>query len=211
MAKGVVKGEVVFIEKDEDFIPKELRGLGHDAFDEKKKMLLLNTPRVTSRVGDKIVVITGKLSDSATLEKKGIDWDDLQYARAIFIDGKIKDWEKWDIMNAKYGITPKRVKGIAPSGVSKKLDGKKATVDYATGNVYEGELKTELTRPVMRTFDWVKEAPKVPEVDALCESANFAFKDLGLHPLIFEAYKKGNLNAYEKAFFDHCNLLFEEA
>jgi hypothetical protein len=30
MGKGVVKGEVVFIEKDEDFIPKELRGLTHD-------------------------------------------------------------------------------------------------------------------------------------------------------------------------------------
>lgn len=30
MAKGVVKGEVVFIEKDEDFIPKELKGLSHD-------------------------------------------------------------------------------------------------------------------------------------------------------------------------------------
>ena len=77
MAKGVVKGEVVFIEKDEDFIPKELRGLSHDDFDAKKKLLLLNNPRTTSRVGDKVVIITGKLSDAAALEKKGIDWDDL--------------------------------------------------------------------------------------------------------------------------------------
>ena len=45
-------------------------------------------------------------------------------------------------MNAKYGITPKRVKGIAPAGVSKykSLEGKKVTIEYATGKVYEGEL-----------------------------------------------------------------------
>lgn len=34
MGKGVIKGEVVFIEKDEDFIPKELKGLSHDDYDE---------------------------------------------------------------------------------------------------------------------------------------------------------------------------------
>lgn len=63
----------------------------------------------------------------------------------------------------------------------------------------------------MRTFDWVEEAPVVTEIDALCESANDAYIELGLHPLIYTAYKKNNLNAYEKAFYAHCNFLFEEA
>jgi len=63
----------------------------------------------------------------------------------------------------------------------------------------------------MRTFDWVEKAPEVPEINALCESANDAYKELEIHPLIYMAYKAGNLNAYEKAFYDHCNLLFEEA
>lgn len=63
----------------------------------------------------------------------------------------------------------------------------------------------------MRTFDWVETAPTVPEVDALFETANDAYYNLGLHPLIFLAYKKGNLNSFEKAFFDHCQKLFEEA
>lgn len=77
MAKGVVKGEVIFIEKDEDFIPKELKGLSHDAYDENRKIMLLNNPHKTSKVGDKIVILTGKVSSAAVLEKKGIDWDDL--------------------------------------------------------------------------------------------------------------------------------------
>jgi len=139
MGKGVCKGEVVFIEKDEDFIPKELRGLSHDEYEEKKKLLLLNTPAKSSRVGDKIVIITGNLSNAAVLEKKGIDWDDLQYAKAIFIDPKLKNYEKMDIFDPKKGLTPKRVKGIAPANIASlksKLEGKKVTIEYATGNVY---------------------------------------------------------------------------
>lgn len=80
---------------------------------------------------------------------------------------------------------------MAPKDIAKlksKLDGKKITVDYKTGIAYEGELKVELKRPVMRTFDWVKVAPEVPEVDAICESANCAYKSIGIHPLIFLAY-----------------------
>lgn len=49
-----------------------------------------------------------------------------------------------DIFDAKKGITAKRVKGFASKDIAKlraKLDGKKITVDYKTGNVYAGELK----------------------------------------------------------------------
>jgi hypothetical protein len=63
----------------------------------------------------------------------------------------------------------------------------------------------------MRRFDWVKEAPKVPEQDAVCECANDAYKKMGIHPIMLLAYRDNKLNSYEKAFFDHCNLLIEEA
>lgn len=138
----------------------------------------MNNPKKTSLVGDKIVFITGKVSNCAALEKKGIDWDDLQYARAIYVDPKFKDWEKWDIFNVAKGLTPKRVKGLAPVDIAKyksKINGKKVTVDYKNGAIYETELKVEQTRPVMRTFDWVEVAPEVPEIEAILESANCVY------------------------------------
>lgn len=98
----------------------------HDPAMEKLQLLKLNSPKESSRVGDKIVFFTGKTSNVETLEKKWIDWDDLQYARAIIVDPKI-EWEKEEIFDAKRGFTPKRVKGVAASDLKalrSKLEGK---------------------------------------------------------------------------------------
>lgn len=48
-------------------------------------------------------------------------------------------------MNPKFGITARRVKGIANnlSKLKSKLEGKKVTVEYKTAKVFEGDLKVE--------------------------------------------------------------------
>jgi hypothetical protein len=95
-------------------------------------------------VGDKIVVMSGKVSSVEKMEKDGIDWDDLQYARAIIIDGQFENWEKEEIFNPKLSISNKRVKAIAAEKLGLKrseLEGTQITIDYTTGNVYKGDLK----------------------------------------------------------------------
>jgi hypothetical protein len=118
-----------------------------------------------------------------------------------------------DLWDLKKGISGKRIKGIASKNISelKNLEGKQITIDYSTGKVYDGALDVVQKRPTMRTFDWVKEAPKVPEKNAVCESANDVYRSLEIHPMVYLAYRDNKLNAYEKSFFEHCNLLFDEA
>lgn len=75
--KGVVSGELVFVDCDEDLMPDTVKGLEHGQREAKLKILGLNKPKDTTRVGDKIAVITGKLSNLAAFDKKHIDCLDL--------------------------------------------------------------------------------------------------------------------------------------
>lgn len=68
MGKGVVSGEVVFVDCDEDLMPDSVKGLEHGVREAKLKIMGLNKPMETSRVGDKIVVLTGKLSSLAVFD-----------------------------------------------------------------------------------------------------------------------------------------------
>ncbi|MFH0731679.1 MAG: PEP/pyruvate-binding domain-containing protein [Candidatus Omnitrophota bacterium] len=149
------------------------------------------------------------------LERQGIDWDDLQYAKAIIIDAGVS-LEDWDVFDAGKSIIPTRVKVISKNiGKEKtKLNGKFVTIDYKAGKIYEGDLKVKREKVEPRSLPIPEIEPAVNEELAVRENANDAYGAFKFHPLLIHAYGSDEKN-FEKNFAEifnkHIGDLYDEA
>ncbi|MFA5145742.1 MAG: PEP/pyruvate-binding domain-containing protein, partial [Candidatus Omnitrophota bacterium] len=195
-SKGVVKGRLIFVEKDEDLISDELKGLTAEDLSAKVRHLTYNNPKKLHRVnGDTIVVLTGRLSSVEELEKRGIGYDDLQYARAILVDDSF-DIAGCDLLDpAKGGLIKGRIKANVKGLKARRaeLDGKAVTIDYATGNVYKGSLKTKRREVELRRLTVPEKEASVETESAFKISANGSYNRIKIHPLVLLLYRDKKL------------------
>lgn len=210
--EGVVKGEIVFVEEPQDLIPDELKNLTTEEYNKKVKYLKYNAPERLSRVAGKIVVITKRFADIEQLEKLGIPWDHLQYAKAIILDPNVntKDWE---LLNPKNGIVDKRIKGIVEGIANRRseLEGIMVTIDYNTGNVYEGDLPLKKKELPLEGFTIPTEEPDVKPIQAIREDANRVYGDILVNPLILLMYRDGKLTTLRPKLIQYISDLIDEA
>ncbi len=194
-ATGVISGEVVFVNGPEDLISDEVKGLTGQAKADKIKFLRDNNPAKLSRVGNKIVVITGNIGNAKDLKEAGIEYIDLQYARAIIVDEGV-DLSASDVFDkVKEKVIFSRVKGRGKdlAGLRGTLEGKEATIDYASGKAFGGIIPVvkEVVQP--RSLVVPEKEADVPTVQAKEVSANDIFREIGIHPLMLLAYDTGEL------------------
>jgi phosphoenolpyruvate synthase/pyruvate phosphate dikinase len=154
-----------------------------------------------------------KAFDNATagLEKRGIDWDDLQYAKAIIVDSSV-NLEGWDVFMRAKGIVPTRVK-VKVKGIGElrqELEGQFVTIDYALGKIYKGNLKVQKKAFTPSALPIPEVEPQVEIKQAVREDANDAYANLKYHPLILLAYERGELGELEKIFNEYVGKLIEE-
>jgi len=266
---GVIKGEVIFVDKAQDLLPVELQGLEGAALEERREFLKLqsrDSARSTMRTYNKIVVLNSNLAAVSKeelenamgsalfeqfekegllkplgnslyiwsnlnvhakkfsaqlkergfkeeernkimeiwqkswdntiegLERRGIDWDDLQYAKAIIVDKNV-NLEGWDVLRADKGIIPLRVKAVAEGigALRSQLEGQFVTIDYAAKKIYQGNLKVEKKASEIRALPIPKVTPQVDTKIAVSEDANTVYKAIQYHPLALLAYEKEQL------------------
>ncbi|MBM3251260.1 MAG: glycosyltransferase, partial [Candidatus Omnitrophica bacterium] len=128
---------------------------------------------------------------TAGLERQGIDWDDLQYAHAIILDSSV-NLEGWDVFSKEKGIVPRRIKAVV-SGIAslrEQLEGQFATLDYAAGKIYKGNLKVSKKEFKPRLLPIPTHEPKVETITAVREDANTIYAQLKYHPLVLLLYEK---------------------
>lgn len=147
----------------------------------------------------------------AGLEERGIDWDDLQYAKAIIVDASV-NLEGWDVFRKDKGIVPSRVKAVAAgiAGLRQELEGSTVTIDYGAKKVYDGNLAVRKKEGKIRSLTVPKADPSVPSTSAAAIDANNAYPGFVYHPLILLAYENGALEQYEKIFDEYAEKLVEE-
>ncbi len=283
---GVIKGEIIYIDKDEDLVPKALKGLKGAALEEKKdflKMQSAQSAQSTMRTYNKIVVLNKnlvafserELTDamgaglfnfvkqsglmkpignslyvwtnlgtsvkkfSEELEKigynkeelrailgvwqkawdntaegfeaRGIDWDDLQYAKAIIVDDSV-NLEGWDVFMRTKGIVPTRVKATVNGigAMRAQLENQFVTIDYGAKKIYAGNLAVKKKEIILRGLPIPASEPVVPIRLAVQENANGVYASLTYHPLVILAYEEGKLQELEKIFDDYAGKLTEE-
>ncbi len=154
------------------------------------------------------------------LEKRGIDWDDLQYAKAILIDADVnlKGWEIF--FDEDKSVVPMRVKAVVPGigAMRDELEGKYVTIDYAAKKVYDGDLDVKQKPAMLRSLPVPAQKPEVETRSAVREDANTAYEKMVFHPLILQAYdaQKQTLNAEKRSelngvFDEYVGKLLEEA
>ncbi|MBU0548895.1 MAG: hypothetical protein KJ838_01035, partial [Candidatus Omnitrophica bacterium] len=286
--KGVIKGEIVYVNSAQDLVADALKGLGGAALETRREFLKLQSPdsaRSTMRIYNKIVVICRNLvamaeeeflntmrisefnafvdeglikpignglyvwtnlestadkfstelkqkgygeeiqagilaawnkaySNTTTgLERQGIDWDDLQYAKAIIVDSAL-NLEGWDVFRRDKGIIPTRIKAQA-QGIGRlrtELEGRLVTLDYAAGKIYRGNLEVLKKEFTPRRLPIPQNEPQVEAQEALMEDANDVYKaTIIYHPLVLLSYEKGTLAELEKIFDEYIGKLIDEA
>ena len=212
MDRGVVKGEIVYVDSPEDLISDELKGLSGDELDKRIEFLRLNDPEKLSRVAGKVVVITKNLGTIEELEKRNILWDHLQYAKAIILDESV-DEKEWDVFSVDKGIVAQRLKARMANlaGKRQEWEGLKVTIDYATGNVYEGDFAIEKIESEFNDIQVPTEEPEVEKVVAVKEDANNAYASMKFNPLALLAYRDGFLGTLLPKLEEHIMELVEEA
>lgn len=289
---GVIKGEVIFIDKAEDLLPDALKGLEGAALEERREFLKLqsrDSARSTMRTYNKIVVLNSNLAAVSKeelvnamgsaffeqfekegllkalgnslyiwtnlnvhakkfsaqlkerefkdeertkimeiwqkswdntiegLERRGIDWDDLQYAKAIIVDKSV-NLDGWDVLRADKGIIPLRVKAVAEGigAMRSYLEGQFVTIDYGEKKIYQGNLKVEKKKAEIRALPIPKVEPQVEAKSAVSEDANNVYKTIQYHPLALLAYEKEQLQGEKlestlgKIFDEYVTKLVDE-
>ncbi len=119
------------------------------------------------------------------LEDQGIDWGDLQHAKAIIIDGAV-DLNGWHVFRADKSIIPMRVK-IKVDGIGKlreQLEGKFVTLDFASKKIYEGNLPVKKKEAKIRSLPIPDHDPQVDTIQAVAEDANTVYPEFEYHPLL---------------------------
>jgi phosphoenolpyruvate synthase/pyruvate phosphate dikinase/3-phosphoglycerate kinase len=283
---GVIKGEVIYIEKAEDLLPESLKGLRGEELKKKREELAqqsLASAQSTVRTYNKIVVIgrnfasqekeglvaalgqdlfarltkEGMLKEIASdiyiwtnldldaeklakelaklglseaetktatiawkeswdnsidgLERLGIDWDDLQYAKAIIVDASV-NLEGWNVFRKDKSINAARIKAVAKGiGVLRhELEGKTVTIDYGAKKIYEGNLAVRKIKSELRDLPIPKVRPEVPVANAVAVDANNVYSSMKYHPLVILAYERGELDSLAKIFDEYASKLAEE-
>ncbi|MCK5450967.1 MAG: triose-phosphate isomerase, partial [Candidatus Omnitrophica bacterium] len=147
------------------------------------------------------------------LAKKGIHWDDLQYARAIILDNGVSI-EGWDVFERDKGIVPTRVtvtgvKGIA--AMRDQLEGRIVTLDYSTGKMYKENLEVVKKEDKLRALPIPLHEPIVDTELAVREDANKAYDMIKFHPLLLLAYAEGDIGeSLGKSFDDYYGKVIEQ-
>ncbi|MGE5308204.1 MAG: PEP/pyruvate-binding domain-containing protein, partial [Deltaproteobacteria bacterium] len=142
---------------------------------------------------DAILALWQKAWNNTTegLERQGIDWDDLQYAKAIIVDSGV-NLEGWDVFRKEKGIVASRVKatvgGIA--ALRSELENKFVTIDYASKRVMEGNLKVQKKKVELRSLPIPDREPVVDRKAAIADDANDAYAAMRFHPLMLLAYQR---------------------
>ncbi|MDD5080083.1 MAG: PEP/pyruvate-binding domain-containing protein [Candidatus Omnitrophica bacterium] len=284
--KGVIKGEIIFVDNADDLVPNVLKGLQGPELTKKKEMFKLQSlenARSTMRTFNKIVIITknlvaqqepelvaemgkaafskfvnyGLLKDIGNgqyvwtnlgvktekfnqeltiqgfsekerkaieglwqkawdnsiegLERRGIDWDDLQYAKAIIVDADV-NLDGWDVFRKDKSIIPTRIKATV-KGISSRraeLEGQLATIDYAAKKVYKDFLSVEKIAAVLRSLPIPAEKPMITTQSAVAENANSVYQKIGYHPKLLLAYERNAVNELGKIFEEYVGKLVEE-
>lgn len=146
------------------------------------------------------------------LERRGIDWDDLQYAKAIIVDNNV-NLDGWDVFRKDKSIIPTRIKAEKVKGVGAlraSLEGKFATLDYYEKKVYLGNLPVTKIKANLRRLPVPAVKPQVETKAAVADDANTVYKTLVYHPKAILAYEKGNLGELGKIFDEYVGKLVEE-
>jgi len=193
---GIVSGQIVFVDKPEDLISDELKGLPEVEKAERIKFLRDNDPAKLSRVGNKIVVITKNFGSRSDLEKLGIEYIDLQYARAIIMEEGVdlSEWDLFDKMQERVILSRVKARAKNLSDLRIALDGKDVTIDYENKAVLEGIVETTTHKPTIRELDIPQKEANVTTISASAVLANDIFRRIGIHPLALIAYEKGELD-----------------
>jgi phosphoenolpyruvate synthase/pyruvate phosphate dikinase len=284
--KGIIKGEIIFVNSADDLVPDALKGLQGPELTKEKDMLKLQSlesARSTMRTFNKVVVITknlvaqqrseligtigeatftrfvneGLLKDIGNglyvwtnlgakaekfnqeltakgfseterkaieglwqkawdntiegLERRDIDWDDLQYAKAIIVDADV-NLEGWDVFRKDKSIIPTRVKALAKGIGAQRasLEGKFVTIDYAAKKVYDGNLAVKKIEAKLRRLPIPQVKPQVEVQAAVAEDANNAYKNIKYHPKAILAFENNNLGELNKLFDEYAGKLVEE-
>jgi len=160
--KGVLTGEVVYIDKPED-IRKIRQG------DNK----------------DKIVIVRAALGAIEELKAKGIKWDYLRYARAIFIkkglEGGLELFKETKDLSL-------RVKGEIDITAPIK-EGEIATVDYNNSSMYIGEAPVDIIENKLQEIILPDHEPKPEKKLVVEENAADVARAIDIHPLAFVGYE----------------------
>ncbi len=289
---GVIKGEVIYVEKAEDLLPDALKGLEGAELEEKREFLKLQSlesARSTMKTYNKVVVLNRNLAaisedelvkamtpayfeqfkregllkpignnlyvwtnlnvhakkfsaqlkdrrfsdDERTkimaiwqrcwdntiegLERRGIDWDDLQYAKAIIVDGDV-NLEGWDVFRRDKGIVPTRIKAIARGigAMRPQLERQFVTIDYAAKKIYKGDLKVGKKKAIVRSLPIPQHDPQVDMKRAIEEDANNVYPKIELNPLILLAFEEEQIkgktleNSLGNVFDEYVGKLIDE-
>lgn len=281
---GVIKGEVIYVEKAEDLLPDALKGLEGAELEEKREFLKLQSlesARSTMKTYNKVVVLNRNLvaisedelvkamtpayfeqfkregllkpignnlyvwtnlnvhakkfsaqlkdrrfsDDERTkimaiwqkcwdntiegLERRGIDWDDLQYAKAIIVDGDV-NLDGWDVFRRDKGIVPTRIKAIAKGigAMRPQLEGQFVTIDYAAKKIYKGNLKVEKKKAIVRSLPIPQYDPQIDTKQAVEENANSVYSKIEFNPLVLLAFENEQIKG--KTLEDSLGKVFDE-
>jgi phosphoenolpyruvate synthase/pyruvate phosphate dikinase len=145
------------------------------------------------------------------MEKRGIDWGDLEYAKAILVDADV-DLEGWEIFSDEdKSIVPMRVKAYVPGigAMRKELEGKYVTIDYAAKKIYDGDLSVKQKPAVLRSLPVPAQKPDVETRSAVREDANNVYGKMVFHPLVLLA--KDKLDDLAPVYKEYIGKLIEEA
>ncbi len=145
------------------------------------------------------------------LERRGIDWDDLQYANAVIQDADV-NLEGWDVYRKDKSLNPTRIKAVVKGigAMRSQLEGKFVTLDYASKKLYEGDLAVQKKPFTLRRLPIRTDKPQVDVKTGVKEDANNVYQNLVYHPKVILAYERGNLDELNKIFDEYMGKIVEE-